>query len=304
MSWVLVALIAPFLYSLVNHADKYLLSKHFENEGVGGLMIFTGLVAGITVPALFLLVPESFSIELKAAIGLLLTGILSNLAVVIYLHLLTERDASYIVPFWQLAPVFAYILGVLVLSEHIEPNRLLGGVTTLAGAFLLSLSLEGARFKMDSKVFLGMGLSSLFIALESVLFRKFGLEQPFMVALLWNQVGMFSFAAIYFAIPRYREEFLSVFRGKGAATAAGINIGEQITETGASFVASYALLLAPVAAVTFVAYASQPVFVFLTGLVLTIVFPKLVKEDLRAKTVVKKVLAMSLMAVGILFLNL
>jgi uncharacterized membrane protein len=303
MSWILVALIAPFLYSLANHADKYLLSKHFENEGVGGLMIFTGVIAGALLPFLFFVAPDSLQLEIGVILALLATGVLSCLAIVLYLELLTNRDASYIVPFWQLAPVFSYVLGVWLLDEHIDSDKLLGGAVTLLGAFTLSLSLEGSRFKMDRKVFVWMGLSSLLVALESTLFRKFGLDLPFWSSIFWNQAGMLLFALICFAIPKPRRDFLAVFRGKGAGTATAINLGEQVTETAGSLVASYSLLLAPVAAVTFAAYTSQPVFVFLTGLLLTFIFPKLVKEDLRAKIIVQKIGAMVIMAVGVYFVG-
>jgi len=41
MSWFLFALIGPALWALVNHIDKYIISKYFTGRGVGSLVLFT-----------------------------------------------------------------------------------------------------------------------------------------------------------------------------------------------------------------------------------------------------------------------
>jgi drug/metabolite transporter (DMT)-like permease len=41
MNWFLFALIGPALWALVNHIDKYIISKYFTGRGVGSLALFT-----------------------------------------------------------------------------------------------------------------------------------------------------------------------------------------------------------------------------------------------------------------------
>src|SRR3989344_2195682 len=57
MNWFFIALGAPFLWAIVNHADKYLLSKYFKGKNVGALLIFSTLVAILVLPTLYFINP-------------------------------------------------------------------------------------------------------------------------------------------------------------------------------------------------------------------------------------------------------
>src|SRR3989344_4290463 len=109
MHWALVALVAPFLWSIINHADKYLISKYSRDTGIGGLAIFSSLFAVFVLPIVYWISPNIFSITANEAGFLILTGIFSALAILFYLYALDRDDASHVVPFWFLAPVFGYL---------------------------------------------------------------------------------------------------------------------------------------------------------------------------------------------------
>jgi drug/metabolite transporter (DMT)-like permease len=52
MNWFLIALIGPVLWALVNHIDKYIISKYFTGRGVGSLVLFTsasGLIISLVI---------------------------------------------------------------------------------------------------------------------------------------------------------------------------------------------------------------------------------------------------------------
>jgi len=50
MNWFLIALIAPIVWSIVNHIDKYMLSKYLKERGLGALLIFSALSSVIILP--------------------------------------------------------------------------------------------------------------------------------------------------------------------------------------------------------------------------------------------------------------
>ena len=54
MTWLILSLIAPFLWSIANYVDKYILSKTpYTNGGSGGLVILSSVVSFFVALILF-----------------------------------------------------------------------------------------------------------------------------------------------------------------------------------------------------------------------------------------------------------
>lgn len=299
-NWFLVALGAPFVWSLVNHCDKIILSKYFKGGGSGGLMIFVGVVAIPISIFLGVLYPEVFYVESGDVIYLLLSGLLYNFAVFLYLKALEKEDASYIVPFWQLAPVFSYILGVAFLGEYLSSDKLFASVIVIIGALILSLEFKkGERVSVNKTTASIMTLSALFIACTNVFFKKSAIDDlPFVVSMFWNQIGMAIFALAFFADRKFRNEFTGVIR-LNSNKVLGLNIFEQIAEVVGIAINNYAVLLAPVALVVLVEYTAQPLFVFIEGVIFTLLFPHLVEEDISSRNLIKKFVSIVVMGIGL-----
>lgn len=301
MNWFLVALGAPFIWSLVNHCDKIILSRYFKGEGgSGGLMIFVGVVA---IPASFIMAIINPDVFLVAGIDifyLLLSGVLYNVGVFFYLKALETEDTSYIVPFWQLVPVFSYVLGIIFLREYLSTDKLFASVVVIFGAILLSLNIKkGEKISVNKSTAGLMVLSALFIACTNIFFKKSAIEElPFMVSMFWNQVGMAVFALIFFARKTFRKQFLDVIK-ENTGKVLSLNIFEQIAEVVGVVVNNFAVLLAPVTFVVLVEYTAQPLFVFLEGIILTLLLPKLVHEDLSKRNLIQKLLAIIIMGIGL-----
>lgn len=300
MSWFLVALAAPLIWSIINHIDKYLISKYFHGEGIGALMVFVGVVSIPFSLAIFYLYPDVLNTPIFNATILILTGIIYNFAILFYLYALEEEDASLVVPFWQLAPVFTYFLGIFILGEHLGKTQIIGSIITLFGAVILSLELGGdSKLKIKKKAVLFMCLSSLFIALENIIFKKGAIDESlFWNSVFWNQIGMIIFAFGCLFIPAYRKSFKKTFN-QNSTKVLGLNILEQIIETVGSIVNYFALFLAPVALITLTTYSAQPFFVFTLGIILTLLFPKFIKEDISKKNLMIKLLSILIMALGV-----
>jgi hypothetical protein len=66
---------------------------------------------------------------------------------------------------------------------------------------------------------------------------------------------------------------------------------------------NFASLLAPIT-VIWIVNGFQPFFVFAYGVILTLLFPKVVKENIGRKFLVQKILAIVIMFVGTYFLNI
>ncbi len=298
MSWIIIALIAPFIWSIVNHVDKYLVSKYFKG-GIGALMIFVGVIALPLALIIFVFSPDVFTVSIYDVALLLATGLLYNMAVLLYLDALEKEDASLVVPFWQLTPVFTYFFGLFLLSEQIEQHKIIGGVIVLFGALLLSFKKRNGKLKLRKEIFYTMIVSSVYLALGNVLFKKAAVEDfSFWTSIFWNQVGMFLFGLICFASTLYRQQFIKALK-ENSKTIIGVNILEQIFETIGIIVNNYAILLAPVAIIILIEYSVQPLFVFLLGIIFTLLFPRFIKEDISKKNLALKFVSILIMAVGV-----
>ena len=88
MSWFLIAIIGPILYSATNHIDKVLLEKHFKNGGVGTLILVSALLSIVALPILYLVDPDVLSIGLRPMLVLIIVGILNASVLWLYLQAL------------------------------------------------------------------------------------------------------------------------------------------------------------------------------------------------------------------------
>src|SRR3989339_1125863 len=117
MSWFFLTLIAPFLYALTNHIDKVLLERYFKVSGVGSLMLYSSLLSALALPFIFWMDPHAFEIGLLNIVVLIVVGTLNIIVLLCYLLALRDDEASIVIVFYQLVPVFAYALGYIILDE-------------------------------------------------------------------------------------------------------------------------------------------------------------------------------------------
>ena len=150
MSWFFIAIWAPFLLACANHNDKFLLSRYLKDKNIGAIVIFSSLFSGVAIPIVLLIQPGVYDVSLVQGSALVATGILGVLAGVCYLYALDLDEASFVTPFYQTVPIFAFFLGYFILGETITLAQGLGSSVIIAGALALSLEFDrrGIRFKL------------------------------------------------------------------------------------------------------------------------------------------------------------
>lgn len=298
MHWFLIALIGPILWSLVNHADKYLLSKYTKESegGVGSLMIFSTLFSIFLLPIVFLFDQTIFSVSSFNIAILLFVGVLNAVSILLYMYALEKDEASIVVPFFQLIPVFGYLLGYLILGEVVENQKIIAASVVILGALVLSLEFnEERRINLKKSVLVLMGVSTFLLAFSEVLFKLVAVEEgSFWSSIFWNYTGLVVVGLILFiCVRRYRVEFINLLR-KSGKTILTINISSEIFTIVGNLVFSYATLLAPIALVMTV-NAYQPAIVFLLGVTLTLYAPQISVEKISNRHLLHKGIAIAVM---------
>ncbi len=300
MNWFLIALAAPVLWALVNHIDKYIISRYFTGRGVGSLVLFTALSGAIISIFILIFSPGSLGIGFVSAIIIAINGALLVASFIPYLHALEDEEASYVTALFQLIPVFAYVLGAIFLHEYLTLSQIFASMLIIAGAMIISLDLShSVRFKV--KPFWLMILSTFMLAVNALIFKIVALEGNFWGTAFWEYVGGGIFGLLLFSAYRlYREQFLATIR-KSRATILSLNISSELLNVAAKLLANFASLLAPLALV-WVVNGFQPFIVFVYGIILTLFIPRWGKENLGKRAVIQKVSAIVIIFVGIIFL--
>jgi ABC-type Fe3+-siderophore transport system permease subunit len=113
--------------------------------------------------------------------------------------------------------------------------------------------------------------------------------------------GRGAFGIAILAMPVYRRQFIQMFRRNPGAVI-GVNGANELINLGAGLGVRYASLLAPVALVTAISSTST-FFVFFFGILLTIFFPRLGREDVTARNLVQKGIGAGLVTAGVVLIE-
>ena len=232
-----------------------------------------------------------------------INGFIYILAVLPYFYALQKDEASICVPLFQLIPVFSYVLAYFILGETLTNNQILGGLLVVAGAIGISLDLSNKKkIKFKKEVFWLMMLSSIIFALNFLFFKYFAIQSSFWYTSFWEYVGFTIFAALLMIfVKSYREQFISVMKTNRVfvITLNGLN---EILNIIAKISFNFASLLTPIT-VTWIVNGFQPFFVFTYGVILTLLFPKIVNEKIDKNSIVHKITAILIMFAGTYFIN-
>jgi drug/metabolite transporter (DMT)-like permease len=297
MSWFFIALWAPFLLACANHNDKFLLSRYLKEKGIGSIVIFSSLFSGSAIPIVLFIQPDAYDVSLVQGSAVVAIGMLSVVTVICYLYALDIDEASFVTPFYQTVPIFAYFFGYFILGETITLAQGSGSLVIIVGALALSFEFgrRGIRFKRN--VVALMLAASFLSAINGVIFKLIAVDKGFWVSLFWGFVGQVMAGLICLVcVPGYRRDFLGLFKQQKVAVV-GLIALSRILFSVSEAVTLYATLLAPVALVLLV-NSFQHLFVFIFGIVLTLFLPRVAKESLGHMKMLQKGAGISLMLVG------
>lgn len=298
MHWFFFTLLGPLLYAVTNHIDKILLEKYFKISGIGTLVLFSSLLSAITLPFLFLMDNTVFSVPLTEIATLATVSTLNVLVLLCYFFALKDEEASIVIVFYQLVPVFAYILGYLILGETLTQMQLIAMAIVILGTTIISFEIDTENnFKLRKSTIVYMTAASFFWALGSVIFKAVALEENVVRSLFWEYlmltiigVGIFIFAS------SSRTHFLDALR-VNSRSIISLNILNEILYILGNFIFAYAYLLAPISLIL-LTNSFQPLFVLGIGIILTVYFPKIESEQIHAQNIMQKMLAITLTGVG------
>jgi drug/metabolite transporter (DMT)-like permease len=286
------------LYALTNHIDKHLLEKQFKSGGVGTIMLFSSFLAFFALPLLFWIDPAVFAVKPLYIAVLFITGILNTLVLLFYLKALNDEEASIVIVFYQLVPVFGLILGYLILGETITRLQFIAMAIILLGATIISFEIDiENRFKLRRQTIALMLAASFCWALGSVIFKAVALKEDVWRSMFWEYLTLAIAGVFMFTFIRsYRTNFLNALK-HNTRRIVSINIMNEVFYMGGNVIFAYSYMLAPISLVL-VVDSFQPLFVLAIGIFLTVFFPRITVEKIQAKHLWQKFFAVCITGIG------
>src|SRR4029077_16000211 len=135
------------------------------------------------------------------------------------------------------------------------------------------------------------------MAVASLIFKVFALKVEFWTTTFWMFAGEGIFGAALLMIPSYRRQFIALLRTNTAALLS-INASNELINLGGGLGNRYALLFAPLSIVQAIG-STTTLFVFVCGIVLSVVCPRLGRENLSRRELAQKGIAAVLVATGV-----
>jgi drug/metabolite transporter (DMT)-like permease len=300
--WLLYAFSGPLLWAVSTHIDKFLVDKYFRDSDTTVLMVFTAFLGVVALPVIWFFVPKVLALSWLATIVMTVSGILYMGAMLFYLRAIQSEEASVVAPLFQANTLFTFLLGLVVLHELPHGRQILGAGLVVLGAIGLSLdnNLHFGRFK--PRLVILMVAATFVLALSSVVFKFFAVHDEFWSTTFWTFVGEGLFGVAILAVPDYRRQFVRLFRRNPGAVI-GVNAANELINLGGGLGVRYASLLAPVGLVSAIS-ATTTFFVFAFGILLTLFFPKVGREDLSARNIFQKAAGGLLIMAGVVLIEL
>ncbi|MDO8593598.1 MAG: EamA family transporter [bacterium] len=298
MSWFFLALIGPFLYAITNHIDKILLEKYFKKSGVGTLILFSSLISVFALPFIYWADPAILSVSGTDILVLAVVGILDILVLLFYFLALKDDEASVVIVFYQLVPVFGLVLGYFILGEVLTQAQLIAMALIIFGTTIISFEIDiENNFKLRHRTIAFMLAASFCWALGAVIFKAVALEEDVWRSLFWEHLMLVVVGiGIFICVRSYRTHFLSAIRDNSKAIIS-LNFANEGLFMLGNIVFAFAYLLAPISLVL-LSNSFQTIFVMAIGIFLTIYFPNVSTEKIHARHIWQKIIAICITGIG------
>ena len=297
MSWLFFALCGPVLWAISVHLDKYLVERYFKNTDVIVLLIFTALMGVVLMPIIAWFEPGVFHRDLTSIVLMALSGLFYMTGITFYLRALQGHEASMVAPFFQSSPLFGAALAYLVLGETLTGQQLLGGALIVSGVLFVSIGSGPKRERFRWQLAALMLCAGFVLSLSTLIFKAFAVKDEFWATTFWMFAGEALFGVGFLCIGRYRRQFLQLLKSNGSALLA-INASNELINLGGGLANRYALIFAPLA-IEQALGSTTTLFVFIIGVLLTLLFPSISRENLSGREFAQKGIAAVLVVIGV-----
>jgi len=144
-------------------------------------------------------------------------------------------------------------------------------------------------------------VSSTISSVSGILFKFVTFNVDFLTTLAYEYLGVGLGTGMFF-VYLFLTKRLHREKGRMSLYISFIFLIDKLIEIGGQAILAFAVTIAPIALVSIIG-DTQSFIVFYMGLVLSIWFPHIIKEDLSKKTILTKICSLIFIFVGIMFIS-
>jgi drug/metabolite transporter (DMT)-like permease len=300
MPWLIVAISAYFLLAIVALGDKYLLAGPPSPKSYSFYVGVLGILVLLLIPFVGFSIPSLSQIILSFLAGSIFIFALFGL----YTGF-EHFEASRVLPaIGGFLPLFTFGLTYFFSGgkEFLTLWEGLAFALLLAGSVIITLK-KGKP--IISKSFQISVLTALLFAIAFVLTKFVYLAQPFWSGFIWMRIGGFLAAICFLFTKEVKEEIFKkkfTFQKKTGT----IFLLNQAIAAGAFILQNWAIALVPLGLLAFVnaLEGTKYVFLLIFAVILSLRFPKILKEEVSRKILFQKIIAVLLIGAGLAILSI
>jgi len=309
MHWLLLAILSYLIFAVTSLIDKHLLSGPVSSPKVYAFYVgILGAFVFLIIPFIDFFIPPAKWIFLS-----ILAGIFTTYGLFWLYQALSSFEASRVIPVvGGLTPLFVLVLIYFFSREKelLRPSELAAFLFLVSGSILITY--EGKHISLG--VLKNSSFAAFFGALGFVLTKYVYLALPFWSGLSWISLGGVLFALFLFSFSKeVRKEILKrpapslerppLFKKYKTAV---LFLGNRGLSALGGILQNFSIYLAPLVYITMVNALSgiQYAFLLILVFVISLKFPKFLKEEISGTILIRKALAIFLIFFGLMLLSL
>jgi drug/metabolite transporter (DMT)-like permease len=304
MNWLTITIVAYFLLALEIILDKFLLSsKRVSHPAIyafysGALGLFA-IVIGFFFNGLH-------QIGVIKAIFSFIAGTIFIYGMLALFFAVRKGEASRVLPVvGAIIPITTFFLSIFFLHERLGLRGVLGIGILVLGGLLISFDLDKLEKRIFFKGFHASILAGFFLALSAIMIKALYNGDNFLNVFAWTRAGAFLGTFSFFLIPAWRRaisgSLLKFKKPHKDDQKSGLSfVLAKIMGGSGSFLKEFATSLAA-ASVTIVSalVSVEYVFIFILSILFSAWVPEVMQEKKDLKTVLQKIFAIIIIAIGI-----
>lgn len=294
MTWLLVAILSYFFFSLASLGDRYVLIGPPKPKVYAFYVGVLGIAVLLLLPFVGFSLP-SFPILVLA----LFTGLIFVLSLISLYYGLEKFEVSRIVPaLGGFLPILTFVLGVIIINQEgfLPLSKLVSFILLIIGSILISLD---KSFSFSFKALSIAGLSALFLSLYFVLSKIIYSETSFWSGFILIRIGAFIAPLFLLFFKEVRQEVFSLKTSFSKKTGF-VFILAQASGAIAVILQNWSIALVSSLYISFISAAQGIQYVFL--FILSLLFSRALKERISKRAVLQKIIAIILISIGLVLL--
>ena len=304
--WFLLMFIVPLMWALSNVYDK-LIVEHISGSNFS-FAFYNGVLSSLLfLFFMIIFVQIEYLINHLSIYFVFLGAILPNIFI-LYAKALEIEESSKVAPLFSLTTIFTLIIELILFNVSISLFQLIGVFIIILGSFLITsdrISINIIKIFKPRKALYLMGSLCLFLAVHFFSVSYFSGIYSFWTISFYIMIGNFIGLLIPLSIKKNRIDVIKTFnRHKHKKYKLLIPTFTNILDYSNLILYNFVLSIAP--AVTLVSAIAnlQYIYVFLIGVLMTLLIPKLVDEDITKKGLFLKIISIGIIITGVLIIQL